>query len=260
MVNRMKKLILIAALPLTLSACGFEVVDTGHRGVKTTFGEVVSESLPEGFYTYNPLTSTIVELDTRTQRWQDSTETYTKDVQQAKVGFVLNYGLDSSAAHIIYKEVGYDWADKLVPQVVYGSLKEVIGKWDAVDLISNRNKAQAEAMGAILSNLKIKHISVTSFEITDIAYSREFEVAVEAKVVAQQKAIEEKNRTEQIREQADQKLLSAKAEAESIKIRAQALESNPRLVEWEAVQKWDGKMPQYMLGGATPFISLPAGK
>lgn len=260
MVIHMKRLTAALLVLPMLGACGFEVVDTGHRGVKTRFGEVVSESLPEGFYTYNPFTSDIVELDTRTQRWQDTTETYTKDVQQAKVGFALNYGLDPTAAHLIFKEVGYDWADKLVPQVVYGSLKEVIGKWDAVDLIANRNKAQAEAFALIRDNLKAKRVSVTSFEITDVAYSREFEVAVEAKVVAQQKAIEEKNRTEQIREQAEQKLLSAQAEAESIKIRAQALEKNPRLVEWEAVQKWDGKMPQYMLGGATPFISIPHGK
>lgn len=34
------------------------------------------------------------------------------------------------------------------------------------------------------------------------------------------------------------------------------LESNPKLVNYEAVQKWDGKMPQYMLGNSVPFIDL----
>ncbi len=45
-----------------------------------------------------------------------------------------------------------------------------------------------------------------------------------------------------------------------MRIRAKALEKNLRLVEWEAVQKWDGKLPQYQLGGATPFINLRAGQ
>jgi hypothetical protein len=83
---------------------------------------------------------------------------------------------------------------------------------------------------------------------------------VEQKVIAQQKAIEEQNRTKQIEEQARQKVLSAEAEAKSIQIRAQALERNAKLVEWEAVQKWNGVLPQYMLGsGATPFINLTPG-
>jgi hypothetical protein len=51
-------------------------------------------------------------------------------------------------------------------------------------------------------------------------------------------------------------VIAAKAEAESIQIRAAALEKNPRLVELEAVQKWDGKLP-HITGGAVPFISLP---
>ena len=40
------------------------------------------------------------------------------------------------------------------------------------------------------------------------------------------------------------------------KIRAQALSENKSLVEWEAVQKWNGILPTYMLGGTTPFINV----
>ena len=80
-------------------------------------------------------------------------------------------------------------------------------------------------------------------------------------MIAQQKAIEEQNRTKQIEEQARQKVLSAEAEAKSMQIRAEALEQNAKLVEWEAVQKWNGVLPQYMLGsGTTPFINLNPGK
>jgi len=51
---------------------------------------------------------------------------------------------------------------------------------------------------------------------------------------------------------------TAKANAESMTIRANALSQNPKLVEWEAVQKWNGELPNYMLGGATPFINMTA--
>jgi prohibitin 2 len=251
----------IAIVVISVAGCGIKVVDTGQRGIKTRFGEVVSESLPEGLYFFNPLTSAIVEMDTRVQRVDAETDTYTRDVQQAAIKYTLNYRLQQNAAHLMYRDIGRDWEQKLIPQVVLGTLKEVIGVWDAVDLISNRDKAANAAFESIRSSLSERNVEVSRFEITDISYTKEFENSVEQKVIAQQKAIEEQNRTKQIEEQARQKVLSAEAEAKSMQIRAEALEQNAKLVEWEAVQKWNGVLPQYMLGsGATPFINLNPGK
>jgi prohibitin 2 len=252
---------IVAIVVLSVAGCGIKQVNTGQRGIKTTWGQVVSESLPEGLYFYNPISSNIVEIDTRVQRKDGETDTYTRDVQQAVIKYTLNYRLQQNAAHLMYRDVGRDWDDKLVPQVILGTLKEVVGKWDAVDLIANRDKAGATAFEHIRANLGERNVEVSRFEITDIAYTHEFEQSVEQKVIAQQKAIEEQNRTKQIEEQARQKVLSAEAEAKSMQIRAEALEKNAKLVEWEAVQKWNGVLPQYMLGsGATPFISLNPGK
>jgi prohibitin 2 len=250
-----------AVVVLSFAGCGIKVVDTGQRGIKTRFGEIVSESLPEGLYFFNPITSNIVEMDTRVQRFDGETDTYTRDVQQAVIKYTLNYRLQQNAAHLVYRDIGREWETRLIPQVVLGTLKEVVGKWDAVDLIANRDKAATTAFESIRRNLADRNVEISRFEITDIAYTREFENSVEQKVIAQQKAIEEQNRTKQIEEQARQKVLSAEAEAKSMQIRAEALEQNAKLVEWEAVQKWNGVLPQYMLGsGATPFINLNPGK
>jgi len=254
-------IIVVAIIVLSVAGCGIKVVNTGQRGIETRFGKIVSESLPEGLYFFNPITSDIVEIDTRVQRFDGETDTYTRDVQQAAVKYTLNYRLQQNAAHLMYRDVGRDWEQKLIPQVVLGTLKEVVGKWDAVDLISNRDKAAATAYDAIAKNLGDRNVEISRFEITDISYTTEFETSVEQKVIAQQKAIEEQNRTKQIEEQARQKVLSAEAEAKSMQIRAEALEQNAKLVEWEAVQKWNGILPQYMLGSGTmPFINLTPNK
>jgi prohibitin 2 len=252
---------IVAVVVLSVAGCGIKVVDTGQRGIKTRFGEVVSESLPEGLYFFNPITSNIVEMETRLQRFDGETASYTRDVQQADIKYTLNYRLQQNAAHVVYRDVGREWENRLIPQVVLGTLKEVVGKWDAVDLISNRDKAATTAFEAIRSILAERNVEVSRFEITDISYTTEFETSVEQKVIAQQKAIEEQNRTKQIEEQARQKVLSAEAEAKSMQIRAEALEQNAKLVEWEAVQKWNGILPQYMLGNGTmPFINLTPNK
>ena len=246
-----------AALTAGLTGCGVEIIGTGHRGLETNFGEIVSDALPEGLYTYNPFTSDINEYDIRVQKYTGESITYTKDVQKATIVYVLNIAPDPVYLKDLIKNVGPDYIERLSPQIIVGTLKEVVGKWEAVDLIEHRDKAMDTAYELIRERLAEKHLLVSGFEATDITYTHEFEQSVEQKVVAIQKAIEEKNRTVQKEELAKQKIINAQAEAESMKIRAQALERNPKLTEWEAVQKWDGHLPTYMLGGnSVPFINL----
>lgn len=246
----------LALTTLALAGCAFEIVDAGHRGVSVVNGKVGDRSLEEGFYWKYPFIETIHSIDVRTLKWESDTYCYTKDVQQAKVKYALNYNLEGQMAHTIFKEVGINWAQTLLPQVVEHSIKSVIGRWDAVDLVSNREKAREEAQAMITEALKSKHIQVTNFSLSNIDYEAAFEKAVEAKVVAIQQAIESKNNTVKIEEEAKQKVISAKAEAESMRIRSQALSQNRNLVEYEAVQKWDGNLPQYMMGNSVPFLNL----
>lgn len=246
----------VALMSVTMISCGFAIVDTGHRGVKTRFGEVVSGPLPEGFYFYNPLTSTIVELDTRVQKWSKETLSYTRDIQNVKVSYTLNYRPNSENMANFYKDIGFDWDAKLLPQIVEGKIKETIGKYDAVQLISDRQKATDEMYELISKEMSANQIILVNFEITNFNYNDAFENAVEAKVVAIQRAEEAKNRTVRVQEEANQKIIAAKAEAESMRIRAKALSQNKGLVEYEAVQKWNGKLPQYLMGKSIPFINL----
>lgn len=261
----------IALLAILTVSCSMKTVDTGHRGVKVRFGQVMGEGLPEGLYFVNPLTTHIQEIDTRVLKWEDETQAYTRDVQQATLQFVLNYRLDPERAHTVFQQVGADWSSKLVAQVVLEEMKREVGQHEAVDLISQRDAAARRIETNVEALLAKRNVIVTGFQLTNIDYTPEFEHAVEAKVIAQQKAIEEQNRTVQVREQAAQRvetakgnaestILNAKAEAESISIRARALEQNAKLVQWEAVQKWNGQLPQYMLGNTVPFVSVPTSK
>lgn len=252
--------IVLLALVGCCGGCGFEVVDTGYRGVKTNFGEVVGDSLTEGLYFYNPFSENITELNVQTSKWSVDMQTYTQDVQQADLKVTINYNLEPAYAHNIFRDVGREWDDKLIPQVVAGTLKEVIGKWTAENLVGNRDKAASDAFEAIRAQLAAQHVVVTGFEINDISYTDKFETAVEAKVVAIQQAIEEKNRTVQIQEQAKQKVETAQAEAESARLVANAIAANPKLVEWERVkmmkEKWDGKMPGIVTGDSGLLLQV----
>lgn len=236
------------------------VVDAGHTGVKKTLGKVDKDPYPPGVYIVIPIMSSITQLDNRVMKMEDQTAVYTKDVQQAQIRYALNYSLDAPASVKMYTEVGGYWAEKLIPQIVTSSMKNVIGQWAAMDLIANRLKAQTGIEEMIASDLKPRGITVTNFSLTNIDFQDQFEQAVEAKVVAVQSAEMAKNQTVQIEEQAKQRVIAAKADAEAMQIKNEALSKNQALIMYEAVQKWDGELPRIVGGGSGGnFLNIPEG-
>src|SRR5688500_11290276 len=67
-------IVAVAIMVVSIAGCGIKVVDTGQRGVETRFGKITSESLPEGLYFFNPITTKIIEIDTRVKRTDGETE------------------------------------------------------------------------------------------------------------------------------------------------------------------------------------------
>lgn len=232
------------------------IVGVGERGVKVTLGKVSPQSYSEGVHFITPGISKMYMMDIKTQKIHPATTVFTKDIQQARLEYVVNYNLQPDAAYKVYREVGRDYKDKILMPTVEGTIKNVIGTWNATDLIANRTKATEDILYQLQEHLDDNFITVTDFQITDIDYSDTFEKAIEAKVTAEQEALKAKNVTAQVQEESKQKVIAAEAEAKSMAIRAQALTQNKALVEYEAVKRWDGKLPQYMMGNSVPFVNL----
>ena len=235
------------------------MVGVGERGVKVTLGKVDdSKVYTEGVHFVMPFISKIVNMDIKTQRYDVETTVYTKDIQQARIAYVINYKLAADSAHKMYQGVGLKYREIIIKPVVEGTIKDVIGKWNAQDLVGNREEATNDILEKLQTQLAPQYVDVTAFQMININYSDVFERAIESKVTAEQEALKARNKTVQVQEEAKQKIISAEAEAKSMAIRANALTKNKALVEYEAVQKWDGKMPQYMMGNSVPFLNISA--
>lgn len=74
--------------------------------------------------------------------------------------------------------------------------------------------------------------------------------------MAEQETLKAKNVTVQDKEEARQKVIAAEAAAKAMQIKTQSLSQNRALVQYEAVQKWNGQLPTYMMGKSVPFINL----
>ena len=232
------------------------IVGVGERGVKVTLGQVSPKSFTEGVHLVMPFISKIKTMDVKTQKNLRGTEVYTKDIQQAKISYVINYNLQPQNAHKMYREVGADYQETILMPVVEGTIKDVIGKWNAQDLVANREAATNSIIEKLQRQLESKYINVTGFQITDINYSDVFERSIESKVTAEQDALKAKNKTVQVQEEAKQKIITAESEAKAMKIKTDALAQNKTLVQYEAVQKWNGVLPTYMMGNSVPFVGI----
>lgn len=140
-------------------------------------------------------------------------------------------------------------------ETVYGK-----GKTELLEEVEKLVKAEVGPLGIEVENLYwtgsltlppavVESIN-TKISASQIAQQREVEVLT-AKAQAQISI-------EKARGEADSRLMVAKAEAEALKIRGAALKENQDLVALNAVEKWDGKLPQYILGDQmSSLIQLP---
>ncbi|MBO5441046.1 MAG: prohibitin family protein, partial [Alphaproteobacteria bacterium] len=235
-------------------------VDHGYRGVKVTLGKVEKVSLVNGVGVKWPFISDVIQMNVQTQAFTDSTSSYTSDVQTAGLRYTFTYDLNPDNVHVLYESVGEGYIRKKVTPVLNDVLKDVIGRWQAQDLVANRDKAREQILTLLNKRIDKNYFRNLTFQIISLDYSDKFETAIEDKVIADQRAQEAVNNTKRIKEEAEQKVISAKADAEAMEIKTRALAAQKGLTEYEAVQKWDGKLPQYMMGGSVPFINLPSGK
>jgi regulator of protease activity HflC (stomatin/prohibitin superfamily) len=244
---------LAAAAALSLGAC--TQIDDNEIGLRRVYGEMQEQPV-KGMQWYNPWSTDIITFDNQQTAIESDLTTPTHDQQRAHVTAKATVQLDRNSAARMYRNVGADWANKIVPQILRSVQIAAIGRQTALGMIQNQSEVEQDIRTALTNRLRTRGIILSDFQVTGVKFSDQYMNAVEQKATAVQQAEGEKNRTVAIRERGEQTKIRAEAEAQAMRVRAQALESNPKLVQYEAVQKWDGHLPQYMLGNSTPFINL----
>lgn len=157
-----------------------------------------------------------------------------------------------------------------VPQVVLSNLNNDAAKLTA-DKIYSENK-QAFFKGVeekVQQHFAERGLVIESLYITgEIGLPEKIRNRIDAKVEAVQMTIQRQNEVEQVKAEADKireqakgekdaSISRAEGEAQSLNIRGEALRKNPGVVELNAIEKWDGKLPTMMGGNsAVPFIKV----
>lgn len=255
-----KKLVIIGVVVLFIAviiANTVTIVDAGHTGVIVTMGKVNEGVLQEGVHVKIPFVQNVVKIDNRIVKLEVETEAFSKDLQTVTTTLAINYRVDTSKSYSIYKNIGADYETVLVTPAVNEVLKAITAQYTAEESVTNRALISDGLVRGLNEKLNNIGLYVTDVNIINFEFSEAFITAIEEKQVAQQKLLkaETEKQTAIKNAEADAETIRIKAEAdaEANKIISQSLTSS--VIEYNKVQKWDGKLPTVTSGAGT-FMSI----
>jgi regulator of protease activity HflC (stomatin/prohibitin superfamily) len=234
----------------------FSLVNAGERGVLMLFGKVQERVLGEGIHPIIPLINTVKKLSVRVQKQQISTEASSKDLQDVFTDVALNWHIIPEEANAIFQQIGDEnqVIERIINPAVEEVLKAVMAKYTAEEIITKREEVKAGVDESLTTRLASYHIRVDDISLVHVHFSERFGEAVETKQIAEQQAKRAGFVALKALKEAEAKVNLAKGEAEAQRLLRETL--TPELLEKEAIEKWNGKLPMIVGDGGQKLLDL----
>lgn len=253
-----------------------ETVPAGHVKVGTLFGKVQDDTISAGFHFVHPL-KRWKSFDCREKTAKiDKSAMPSNDQLTTSIDWSIQYRADCKLAVSMLRETGT--VDEVVAVHLGPNFRSIIrekGKKvaNAEDYFSESVQAQLQdgVLADLVGVVGPKGIIVSGTLLRNVALPKVIQVAIESKKERQQEAEKQQAELERFRIEQEQKVAQAKAEADAAKLEAEKIQTlaqaeadanrkvaaslTASLVEYRAIEKWGGKLPQ-VTGGAVPFIDL----
>ncbi len=245
-----------------MSLFSFYTVQPGFTALQLRMGKIIAAEDQSGIKFKMPFIDKIIYINTRISKAREQTTALSHDLQTVNVGMVINYRVINPLK--LYQNIGTHFKEVIIDPFSQESVKAIIAQFTAEDLIQSRHIAKEKTLQNLRSRLQPLYIELVDFNFTHLDFSTEFIKAVEDKQIAEQSAKTAKNRTESVKEEANQARIRAEGEAYSLKVKRESI--TPELIslkeveaQIKAIEKWDGRLPLYT-GNSTPLIALPSVK
>ena len=275
MKKKIKRIIIASTVGLFafITACAsMTTVKTGNTGVQVYLGSVQERTLDAGFHFKAPFICNVVKVNNKVQKIEVVADSTSKDLQAVNSTLAINYHLAAERSAGMYKTVGLSYEDTLLQPAIQEAAKSVMAAYRAEELIQNRAVVSNAVMDEISRKVDGYGIIIDEFNIVNFDFSKSFNDAIEAKLVAEQNKIKAATENEQrvaaaqadaaeakarAEGEAESARIKAEGEAAAIKTKADAeAEANKKinasitkeLIDYNRIENWDGKLPNVMSG------------
>lgn len=267
-------------------------VDTGNVGVVKHFGAVQPYTLSEGVSWTRPWPfASVTQVTTQNSTTETEASAASKDLQSVHTKVTIQWSIAPTTAPRFLQAFGDCdgcWVGIIHP-AVQEVVKAVSARYTAEQLITQRALVKAEIESGLNDFIKQTLVArgvggairIANVAVTNFDFSNEFNASIEAKVKAEQDSLraenEKKTRVTQAEAKAREVTLAAEADAASKKLsadatayqtdaeskaraaaitrEANALQSNPGLVQLRIAERWNGALPSYT-GSSIPLLQF----
>lgn len=263
--SNLTKFLIVAAIAILVFFISVPfIIEAGERGVVTHFGAVEPVPLGEGLHFRVPFRDNIIPIDIKIQKFEVPAQGSTKDLQDLKAKFAVNFALKADQVAQIYQQQGDLRAivDRIIAPQTQESFKTAAAQFTAEESIVKRPELKSQFDKILISRLSKYGIEIYDTSVVDIEFSTEFAQAVESKQVAEQDAQRSVYIAQKAEQEAQARINQARGEAEAQKLLQVSIDANIlRKQELDnqrlAIDKWDGILPR-VNSGAVPFLDVLA--
>jgi len=238
----------LLAIMLYLS---YYVVDPGYTALHLRMGRIVRASPESGIYFKAPFIDSVILINNRICKAEISTTALSKDLQTVSADVAINYRINDAIK--LYKTVGTQFEAVILNPYSQESIKAIVARFTAEDLIRIRNQAKDEVFHELKDRLDPVFIELIDFNFVHLDFTPQFIHAVEEKQIAEQTAKTAHNLTEKIREESLQTKTRADAEAYAMNVKKSC--TTPEIIALKKIEKWNGKLPR-VYGSCLPMLSI----
>ncbi|MCB0650379.1 MAG: prohibitin family protein [Saprospiraceae bacterium] len=190
----------------------------------------------------------------------------TKDGIKMGIDISVSWRIDPAMASWIYQNVTendggntgrYLWLEENVIRTkLKSTLALSVSNYTPIEVYSTKREAiQNDVIGRIRKEVEQYHLIIDQVDIREVYYNLEYEAAINNKKLAEQEALrlvdvtrQKEELLKQARIDKDIAIQQAEGEAKALQIKGSSIASNPKIIELEWINKWNGVLPTYMLG------------
>lgn len=207
-------------------------VEGGQRAiVYSRLDGIQNEVFSEGLRFVVPWLQRPIIFDVKTRPKVINSTSGSKDLQMVQISLRVLYRPDSNNLASIYRQLGEDYDDRVLPSIVNEVSKAVVARYNASELLTKREQVSRMIAEQLIKRAEDFSIVLDDVSITHLAFSSEYTAAVEAKQVAQQDAERAKYVVDRALQERKTIVIRAEGEAQSAKLIGDALRDNPGFVE-----------------------------
>ncbi|MBE9045363.1 prohibitin family protein [Pleurocapsales cyanobacterium LEGE 10410] len=255
---------IVAALVVLIGFNSFVILNPGQAGVLSILGKAQDGVLLEGIHLRPPLISNVDVYDLTVQKFEVPAESSTKDLQDLKASFAINFRLDPIQVVEIRRKQGtlQNIVSKIIAPQTQESFKIAAARRTVEEAITKRSELKEDFDTALGERLDKYGIIILDTSVVDLSFSPEFARAVEEKQIAEQKSQRAVYIAREAEQEAQADINRAKGKAEAQRLLAETLraQGGQLVLQKEAIEAWregGAQMPKVLVTGGESQGGVP---